>query len=314
MDLNEIINIILIVCCIPGIFFALPSTVYTAMFLGIFHRQKPFLLDENNLEGTGYYPYRNTLKEIISEAKQLDHEPITIESNDHLKLTGRYYNQNASTTVLLVHGYQSNAFNNFSSLLKYYLSLKCNVLMVDQRAHGSSDGRFTTAGQKEQYDLINWISWIDSNTDSVNIFLHGMSMGATTIGLSSDKISNPKVKGLIMEAGFTSFYEELVWCTGKLFMKKALLNYLELCAKHLLKVDIRQKTTESLSKTSIPVLFLHGDSDVDVAISNTEENFQACASEKSLLIVEGAGHTLCHLIGKEKVESAISEFINKYQV
>lgn len=312
MDLRDIINIILIVCA-SGIIFILPSTIYTAMFLGIFGRGKPHFFDTEDLSGTAYYPYRDELKQGVIDARQIECEQISIRSSDGLQLVGRYYDKCADTTVLLVHGYQSNCFNNFSSLLKYYLSSGYNVLMIDQRAHGLSGGCFTTAGCKEKYDVINWISWLDSYTSCENIFIHGISMGATTIGLASDKISNQKVKGLIMEAGFTSFCEEMWLRSGKMFMKQAAMNYVLLCAKHLLGADIKERTTDALSKTTIPVLMLHGDIDTDVPLEHTRENFMACASEKELLIVEGAPHTLCHLVGKETVENKIEEFIAKYR-
>ena len=312
MDLNDVLNIILIVCA-SGIVFVLPSTIYTAMFLGIFHRQRPLFLDTDDLKGTIYHPYQDELREKVAEAKQIEYNLVTIRSDDNLKLVGRYYDKGSDTTVLLVHGYQSTSFNNFWSHLKFYLSLGYNVLMIDQRAHGMSGGRFTTTGCKEKYDLINWISWLDSSTGCSNIFLYGISMGATTVGLASDKITNPKVKGLIMEAGFTSFYDELCYNLGRVFMKKAALNYVVLCAKRLLHANIKESTTETLSKTKLPVLFMHGSADRDVPLAHTESSFLSCGSEKSLVIVDGAPHTLCHFIGKEYTEDKTKEFITKYQ-
>lgn len=312
MDLNDVIRIILIFCAC-GIVFVLPSTIYTAMFWGVFYRRKPLLLDKDDLSKSSYAPFADELKKTITEAKQIEHQTVNIKSNDGLNLVGRYFDKKSDTTLILIHGYQSNSYNNFSGLLQYYLSLGYNVLMVDQRAHGSSAGRFTTAGCKEQYDLLNWISWVDAHSDCENIFIYGISMGATTIGLASDKIKNPKVKGLIMEAGFLSFYEELVFSAGKVFMKKAAFNYVVLCAKHLLKADIKKTAADSLKNTSIPVLFLHGDSDKDVPIAHTQANFDACASEKTFITVKGAGHTLCHLIGKETVEAALEGFISKHK-
>ena len=312
MDLKDVLDIVLIICA-SGIFFVLPSTIYSTMFLGIFYRRKPRYLDTDDLEGTAYFPYKDDLKKSIVESKKIECTLVTINSNDNLKLVGRYYDKKSSTTLLLIHGYQSNSFNNFSSLMQYCLSLGFNVLMIDQRAHGMSEGRFTTTGCKEKYDLLNWISWVDSNTDCSNIFIYGISMGATTIGLASDKIDNPKVKGLIMEAGFTSFYEELWFSSGKVFTKKAAMNYIVLCAKYLLKSDIKESTTDALSRTTIPVLFFHGNNDTEVPMSHTKENFLACSSDKYFSIVEGAPHTLCHYIGKENVENKIKEFIIKYQ-
>lgn len=312
MDLKDVLNIILIVCA-SGTIFVLPSTIYTAIFWGIFHRRKPHFLDTDDLKNTPYYPYRDELRKSITEAKQIEHTLVTIQSDDNLMLVGRYYENKSDTTVLLVHGYQSNSFNNFSSLLTYFLSLGCNVLMIDQRAHGKSEGHFTTMGCKEKYDLIHWISWLDSHTNGSNIFIYGISMGATTVGLASDKIDNPKVKGLMMEAGFTSFYEELRSTSSKVLIKNAALRYILLCTKHVLKANIQESTVESLSKTTIPVLFLHGTDDAQVSLAHTKENLLACGTDKYSIIVEGAPHTLCHLVGKENVENAIKEFIMKYQ-
>ena len=313
MDFYDVIKIILIACS-PGIIFFLPSTMFTMVFIGVFHRQRPLYLDTDDLQGTVYYPYRDELKELVIEAKKIEHEMVTIQSDDKLKLVGRYYDKHSVTTVLLVHGYQSTAYNNFSSWLKFYLSSGFNVLTIDQRAHGLSEGKYTTTGCKEQYDLLNWISWIDTNTAAENIFIYGISMGATTIGLASDKIKNPKVKGLIMESGFTSFYNELCDSKIKMFMRKSALKYIVHCAKFLLKSDIKKSTTESLANTQIPVLFMHGTKDEEVAYSHVEASYNACASEKSLVLVEGAGHTLCHLIGKETVENKVKEFIAKYRI
>lgn len=312
MDLKDILNIVLIVCA-SGIIFVLPSTIYTAMFFGIFYRRRPLFLDTDDLKGTAYHPYREELKKSVTEAKQIECELVSVRSDDGKKLVGRYYDKGSDTTVLLLHGYQSTSFNNFSSSLRFFLSSGYNVLMMDQRAHGMSKGRFTTAGCKEKYDLINWISWAESNADCKNIFIYGISMGATTIGLASDKIRSPKVKGLIMEAGFTSFYDEVWFGSGKILMKKAALNYVVLCARYLLKADIKESTAEALSRTAIPVLFLHGDADTEVPMAHTRESFNACASDKHLLVVNGAPHTLCHFIGKETVENKIKEFITKYQ-
>ena len=75
----------------------------------------------------------------------------------------------------------------------------------------------------------------------------------------------------------------------------------------------KESTADALSRTTIPVFFLHGNNDTEVPLSHTKENFLACASDKYFSIVEGAPHTLCHYIGKENVENKINEFIIKHQ-
>ena len=44
--------------------------------------------------------------------------------------------------------------------------------------------------------------------------------------------------------------------------------------------DIYERVSDSLRHTDIPVLFLHGEADLTVDISQGLENYNACASEK----------------------------------
>lgn len=186
-----------------------------------------------------------------------------------------------------------------------------NVLLIDQRAHENSGGHFTTIGCKEQSDLRLWIQYAAEKEEIQRILVYGISMGAATVGLASDKITTPKVKGLIMEAGFPCFYEELQWCIGKGRFKKAALNCMSLMAKLFLKSDIKHSAEETLANNKIPVLFLHGEADIEVPMEFTERNYTACAAPKQLIKVKDAGHTLCYIAGGETVQTAVFDFMNE---
>jgi len=292
-----------------GVFFALPSTVYTFMFFGIFHRRRSIMLENDNLENTQYYPYADRLKKDILQARGLPFEEVKLKAQDGALLYGRYYEASSDKAVILVHGYQSNGFNNFSSAMLDFLNKGYNVLLIDQRAHGGSGGKFTAMGRKEKDDLLLWIAYLDAKTEIRSIVVYGISMGAATVGYASERITSCKVKGLIMEAGFPCFYDELTDGLGNVFMKRAALNCMYLTAKAVLKIDIKESTERSLANNKIPTLFLHGDADKEVPAVFTERNFTACASVKERITVEGAGHTLCYLTGGESLRSRIYGFI-----
>ena len=294
-----------------GIFFALPSTIYTFMFLGIFYRRRSIMLEKDDIKGTQYEPFAEQLKKDILSAKEIPFEAVKLKAKDGVELFGRYYNKNSSKTIIFVHGYQSSGFNNFSAAMIDFLNAGYNVLLIDQRAHGESGGRFTTLGCKESKDLQLWIDYVDAKSEVTDIIVYGISMGATTVGYASEYISSSKVKGLIMEAGFPCFYDELVFSLSRAFMKQAALNYIRLSAKSALKVDIRRSATLSLKNNKIPTLFLHGDTDQEVPMEFTERNYESCGSEKEKIIVDGAGHTLCYLTGGQNLQREINNFIDK---
>ena len=49
-------------------------------------------------------------------------------------------------------------------------------------------------------------------------------------------------------------------------------------------------TLNEIAKTNIPILFIHGSVDDFVPTWMSEKNYQACNSEKELLIIKGADH------------------------
>lgn len=295
-----------------GIFFALPSTIYTAMFFGVFHRRKTLMLEKDDLKNTQYFPYADKLRTDILYAKGLPCELIRLKAQDGVALTGRYYANGSNKVIVFVHGYQSNAFNNFSTALKDFLEKGYGVLLIDQRAHGESGGKFTTFGNREKEDLLLWIDYLDKRAEIKKIAVYGISMGATTVGFASEHIKTEKVKALIMEAGFTCVYEHIVRSVKLLFMKQAALNYIYLTAKIFLKVDIKNSNESALKNNKIPVLFLHGDTDKEVDIEFTQTAYAVCGAEKKAVTVKGAGHTLCYLAGGEFIRNEIDEFLDKY--
>lgn len=292
-----------------GVFFALPSTMYVFMFFGIFYRQKTIMLERDDLTNSHYQPFAESLKKDILYAKSLACEKVEIKAKDGVKLVARYYDTNSNKTIVLVHGYQSNAFNNFSTALIDFIDRGYNVLLIDQRNHGDSGGKFTTFGRKEKDDLALWVDYADQKKGVEHIVVYGISMGASTVGYSVETIRSSKVKCLILEAGFTCFYDELTSSLGDVFMKKQTLNCMYLMAKKLLKTDIKQSVESSLKNNVYPTLFLHGDVDTAVPIEFTDRTFNACASKKERITVKGAGHTLCFLAGGKPLHDKINEFI-----
>ena len=63
-----------------------------------------------------------------------------------------------------------------------------------------------------------------------------------------------------------------------------------------------------MTACKVPVFFIHGTDDDFVPVEMTYENYKACASEKRLLIVPGAGHGMSYVLDKEEYEKVVLEF------
>ena len=107
--------------------------------------------------------------------------------------------------MICFHGYTSQGLADYGSISNYYLKRGYNVLLVDQRSHGQSEGKYIGFGCKDRYDAYRWIEWvIGQEGENVQILLHGNSMGGATVLMASGLDLPQQVKGIIADCPFTS--------------------------------------------------------------------------------------------------------------
>ena len=84
--------------------------------------------------------------------ESMPYEDVYLTSYDELGLHGYYLkNKEAKRSILCSHGYRSTGLFDFGAIAKLYYENECNVLIIDQRAHGKSEGEFITFGVKERF-------------------------------------------------------------------------------------------------------------------------------------------------------------------
>lgn len=71
-------------------------------------------------------------------------------------------------------------------------------------------------------------------------------------------------------------------------------------------------TLDAVSQTKLPILFLHGTADTFVPCSMSQAAYDACTSEKQLILVDGAKHGYSYLVDRPRVQAALADFLEKY--
>lgn len=305
------IIILLILILLYLVFIVGPAAV------GLFNVfKRPGFREPENTVFQGNYrePHEKRIKSDCSYLRSLNKKRVWITAEkDGTRLCADFFDQGAPNTVILAHGYSTGPYLNLSAQAKWFLDLGNNVLMIFQRAHGPSQGKRTTLGLWEQYDLLDWIGCIDRRGNVSNILIYGASMGATTVAMASDKIRSEKVRALILDSGYTSPYQQMAFEDKKRHLPYFLL--LPVCrvlGKIFLKLDIKISAEDSLKNTSLPCFFLHGTADTTVPIQYGEKIYDACAAEKDRLYIEGANHLMSFMTKEEEVKSRLLSFIQKY--
>lgn len=306
-----IIILLIIAFLVLGFFVSFPIVTKT-LFNKLFTRVSDDYIEKSFKEDKEYDGVR---EEILSCKKQLEllpHEDL-FTYNDNLKLHAVLYKNNTEKLAVLMHGIHSSPYYNFSYIATKLYSLGYSILLVDQRSHGLSEGKYITFGILEQYDLLAWLDLIDKNLENIQeIIVYGISMGASTVGYASNKIHSDKVKALILDCGFTSFENMMKYNLKRTHTKDlGFSNYYRRTAKKLLGVNIKDNEVKnSLKNSKIKTLFIHGELDDVVPLSHTLKNYEETTSEKDLIIIKNAKHTTSSIIGKEDFWKKFFEFIN----
>lgn len=242
-------------------------------------------------------------------------EEVFLRSFDGLRLHGRLLQQpQAKATLLLFHGYRSSWVSDFSIVLPHYYSQGYNLLVVDERAHGQSEGTYITFGIRERRDVQTWAEYAAMHFGpSHPLLLDGLSMGATTVLLAAALPLPASVRGILADSGFTSPYEimrSVLRAHCKLLPPQPILALLNVFTRVFAGFSLKEASTpEALRATTLPVLLLHGKSDTFVPYTMSQAAYDACGAQKQLVLVDEAGHGYSYLVDRPRVQAAIAAFI-----
>ena len=263
-------------------------------------------------EGKVYEPFRERMVKWIKETRNLPCEDFYIESFDGLKLHGRYYEYAPGAALeLMLHGYRGNAERDLCGCVQRCFALKRSALVVDQRASGSSEGKVITYGIKEHKDCLKWVDFmVEHFGPDVKIILTGISMGASTVLMAAAAPLPPQVKGVLADCGFTSAKAIMYKVLRQIKLPpKAVYPFVRLGAILYGGFDPeRYSAIDAVTRATLPTIFFHGGDDDYVPWEMSQENYDACASRKELVIIPGAGHGLSYPVDKPTYLKALGDF------
>lgn len=260
-------------------------------------------------------PYREQALKNINALLEEPFEWVEITSKDKLKLKAHYYHfKDGAPVAIMMHGYRSNYCRDGNGGFKIAKEYGLNILMPDQRAHGKSEGQAITFGIKERYDCLEWVNYITNRFGKdTKIVLIGLSMGAATVMMASDIVPTQNVKGIIADCGFSSPKEILMKVSGEMKIPPRLA-YFMLKTGALVYGGFNPdeaSPVKSLAKTSLPVLFIHGEADTFVPCTMSHKCHEACVSPKEIFIVSKATHGMSYYLDTEGYTKTAIAFLDK---
>lgn len=240
-------------------------------------------------------------------------ERITLQGHDGTTLGGRFYEYYPGAPVLLLfHGYRSMALRDCAGGFALGQKLGFNVLAVDQRCHGRSDGRVITFGIRERYDCLDWIRYLNNRLGSQTpILLSGISMGAATVLMASELDLPANVVGIMADCPYASpagIISKVAKDTG--YPQILSMAVIRLGARLFGRLNIYESSAaEAVKHAALPILLIHGEDDRFVPCDMSREIHQNCRELSQLHTFPDAGHGLCYIHDPRRYEKICVDFL-----
>ena len=232
--------------------------------------------------------------------------------NDGLKLMAEYYDLgNKKTATFLCGRCECLMYGYYYA--KPYIESGYNVLFIDPRGHGLSEGELSTVGIKESEDLLAWMKYIKKEFKQECFVLHCVCVGGSAGLLATTSENNPGlVEKIIVDGVFLNFKESYRrhYCD---------LGHKVFPVFYLIWFWFRMYTGVSVNKSSpyncvqkldIPILFIHTKADKYSLPENAEKIFNATKTpNKKLVWFECGSHSHIRNHETAKYDAVIKDFL-----
>ncbi len=241
---------------------------------------------------------------------------ITNNSGNKLKAHMLKADEPTDKFILCSHGYRCDGKREFRFVTKYLHDSGYNVLLIDHRASGDSEGKYITFGCKEAEDALLWVQFLNEKFgEDIKIGLYGISMGCATITTLCGNENLPSnVKFAVADCGYTSAKDEFSYNLQKAHIPDfVIMNAVDFYNQKLSGCSLDEMNPlEAVKKSKVPTLFIHGEKDNFVPTKMVYTLYDACPAPKEIFIANGASHAESYQRCSEEYEKHFTQFAEKY--
>ena len=253
----------------------------------------------------------------IAWMEQNRHRITELEiENQGLRLVGQYFDFGADRCVIILPGRCESLVYSYY-FAPPYEKAGFNILVIDTRCHGNSDGKYNTIGVQESSDVLVWAKRIHEEFGNQEIYFHGICIG-TSSGLFALRSKNcpSYLKGIVTEGCYVSFPE--TFKRHMMALNRPLFPVLQLAMlqiyRHTGTNVYRDKPITAIRQipADCRVLFLYGQKDIFSIPEKSRKLFAACAAkDKKLVWFSKGGHSHLRINNTEAYDQAIIDFFGR---
>ncbi len=253
------------------------------------------------------------LGEEWGKVREKYHERVSVKSGK-FTLVGEYFDFGYEKAVIIIPGRMETCVYSYY-FADPYEKLGYNVLAVDNRAHGLSDGKYNTLGLKEYKDIIEWAKFLHDDRKINKIWIHGICIGAATAlnAFVSDEAPD-YLEGLTNDGMYLNFgdmLEKRIRERGHA-VHPCVDIVMQLIKVHAGKNPAKCGPISCIDKMHKPMLFIYSGKDVYSDKESVGKLFEKCGAEDKKLVWFDKGiHSHIRVNAEEKYDEMIMNFVKE---
>ena len=221
----------------------------------------------------------------------------------------------AQGTAIVVHGYGDNHLVFLYLVRMYRDELNYNVLFPDLQYFGYSEGDHAQMGWNDRYDIEKWITVAHDVFRDDFMVLHGVSMGAAAVMMTSGDELPPYVRAFVEDCGYASVVSQFNANRKQsfAFIPPDVLQSASLVTRKKYGWGFWEASSvDQLAKCERPMLFIHGDADDFVPFSHLQKCYDAkVKGYKEMWVAKGAVHANAYTKYPEEYTQHVRDFLDK---
>lgn len=231
-------------------------------------------------------------------------------TSDSLKLHGQYLDFGCKRAVIIIPGRTEGCLYGYH-FAEPYRAAGYNVLVIDNRAHGLSQGWTCTFGKKEHRDILAWGKLLHDTFHNDSVIIHGVCIGASVALYTLVSPQCPDYfRGMTADGMFSTFYESF---KNHMIEDKRPLQPIAIECMALIRLisgvnvvtDGPIYRIHQLKKT---ILFLHSREDTYSLPQQALDLYERCTAEKELIWFDRGAHSRIRVNNPEAYDNAVTSF------
>jgi uncharacterized protein len=251
------------------------------------------------------HPVRQIPSGELLSANRIDFQQVELVTEDNVRLSAWYTPPRNGAVILVAHGYGDKRTEHYYAL---FASHGYGVVAWDFRAHGQSEGKFSSLGYYEVLDAKAALDFARAQPGVDHIGAWGGSMGAVTMIRATAQY--PEIEALVADSPFATLEDEMDLRVPFPVMRSLIRFFAE--GQSGVRVDSVRPVDDIARISPRPVFLIQGMSDGMVPLDSAERLYNAAGEPRQLWTENDVPHLNMYAFYKTRYTKRVIKFFDEY--